>query len=262
MTSLHTMLTPQIFSARRTSRWLFMIFGTLFCFFAVVLQCVQYPDWASRAGAFLLLTLPVGAFGLYFLRAGWMLRQSRVMVSDTGVELQIPNWKDGWLFRSVPVQLRWDEICCVRHEQRPLLTCGKAIDHYWIHSARGTFLLTPDLCREAAEVARLIAERKGCALTEVAPDATPQPRTSAQEEASLKRNAIAVIVILCALCFGIVLAVTPETAVGQMVQRGLWLLSQFLNLFFIVLTVASIFGLWWRARRERSQLKKQLAEKM
>jgi hypothetical protein len=263
MTSLHTSQPQQIFTGHHTSRRLFLVFGIIFCLLAAALLCVPYEDWSSRAAGFLLLVLPVGSFGLYFLRAGWLLQQARVVVSEAGIELNIPNFKEGWIFRSVPVQLCWEEICCVQHEKQPLIAGGKAIDHYWIHSTHGMFLLTPALCRDAAEVVRLIAERKGCALTEAAPKAVPPPIAPEQEEAQLKRQAVAVVVILFLLVGGIVLAVTAETPVGQMVLAGMRGVSQLLNLFFLVATVASILGLWWSARQERLRLNQQtLVEKM
>jgi hypothetical protein len=254
MTSLHTSQSQQIFTGHHTSRRLFLVFGIIFCLLAAALLCVPYEDWSSRAAGALLLVLPVGSFGVYFLHAAWLLRQARVVVSETGIALHIPKWKNGWLFHSVPVQLRWEDICCVQHAQQPLSVGGKAIDHYWIHSALGTFLLMPTLCRDAAEVARLIAERKGSEVTAATPEAAAQPVTPEQEEAQLKRKAVGIVVLLVALMSGIVLAVTSETPVGQIVHLGL--LSQFLNLFSILLTIASIFGLWWKARRERLQLER------
>jgi hypothetical protein len=255
---------PQfIFTSRRTPRVWLTVFGVLFSLLAVILQSLPYPDWSSRVAAFLMLTLPVGSLGLYFLHAAWLLRQARVVINETGVALNLPNYQAGWLFRSVPVQLRWEDICCVQHERQPLIAGGKLIDHYWIHSSLGMFLLTQDTCREAADVARLIAERKGSALTAAAPEAVPQPLAPAEEEAQLKRNAVVIVVILVALIGGIVLAVTSETPVGQMVLAGMRWLSQLMNLLFIIVTVASIFGLWWNARRERLRLQqKQPGEKM
>lgn len=263
MTSLHTSPHQRIFKGQRSTQNLFIVFGVLFCFLAVILQCVPYPDWSSRVAAFVFLTLPVGSFGAYFLHAGWLLRQACVVVSEAGVTLNIPNWKAGWLFRGAPVSLCWEEIYSVQHEQQALIAGGKRLDHYWVHSAQGSFLLIPNLCREAAEVTRLIAERKGWGMSISSQPAMPSRITPEQEEASLKRNAVAVVVILFSLLFGIILAVTSETAVGQILHQGLWWLSQFFNLFFIVVTVVSIFGLWWKARRERLYLKQhRLAEKI
>lgn len=263
MTSLHTANHRRIFKGQRSTRNILLMFGGLLCFFAVVLQCVPYPDWSSRIAAFVFLTVLPGSFGLYFLHAGRLLQQARVVLDETSIELNIPNWKGGWLFRSAPVSLRWEDIYSVQHEQQALIAGGKRLDHYWIHSTQGSFLLVPDLCREAAEVTRLIAERKGWGMSISSQPAMPSRITPEQEEASLKRNAVAVVVILFSLLFGIILAVTAETAVGQMLHQGLWWLSQFFNLFFIVVTVGSIFGLWWKARRERLRLKQhRRAEKI
>ena len=263
MTSLHTSPHQRIFKSLRSTQNLFIVFGVLFCILTVILQCVSYEDWSSRVAAFVFLSLPVGSFGWYFLHAGWLLRQARVVVSEAGVFLNIPNWKAGWLFRSVPVSLRWEEIYDVQHERQAMMAGGKLLDYYWIHSAQGSFLLVPNLCREAAEVISLIAEQKGWEILPPSQPAIPPPVTPEQEEANLKRNAVAVVVILFALLFGITLAVTAETAVGQMLHQGLWWLSQFFNLFFIVVTVVSIFGLWRKARRERLRLKQhRLAEKI
>lgn len=250
---------PQlIFTSRRTPRFWLTVFGVLFSLLAVILQSLPYPDWSSRVAALLMLTLPVGSLGLYFLHAAWLLRQARVVVNETGVALNLPNYQAGWLFRSVPVQLRWADICCLQHERQPLIAGGKPIDHYWIHSSLGMFLLTQDTCREAAEVARLIAVRKGGELTEVPSEPAPSPVTPEQEETQLKHNAIAVVVILFSLIFGIILIVSAETVIGQLLHYELWVVSQFLNLFYLIVTIASIVGLWWKARQQRIRLQQQL----
>jgi hypothetical protein len=242
-----------VFKGPRTTRILLAVLGTLLCFLAVVFQCLPYEDWTSQIAAFLFLTLPPGLCGLYFLHAAWLLRQARVVVDDEGVELNVPNLKAGWLFRSEPVCLRWDEICCVQHEQELVIAGGKRLDQYWIHSARGTFLLTEALCREAATAAQLIAMRKTIIEVAPPPPAAP-PVTLAQEEADLKRKAVTVVVILFALMGGIILACTSETAGGQIVQKGLWLINQLSILLFLVTTVISLFGFWRSARRERLRL--------
>jgi hypothetical protein len=263
MTASHTSQNQHVFKGQRGTQKMFVMFGLLFCFFAVILQFLAYPDWASRVAAFVFLTLPIGGFGAYFLHAGWLLRQARVVVSEAGVTLNIPTWKAGWLFRGARVALRWEEIYEVQHERQAMMAGGKAIDYYWFHRAQGSFLLTPNLCREVAEVVRLIAERKGWKIPTPPQLAKSSRVIPEKEEVSLKRKAIAAVVILVSLLFGIILAVTSETAVGQMLHQGLWWLSQFFNLFAIVVTAASIFSLWWKARHERLRRKQnRLAEKI
>lgn len=250
---------PQfIFTARRSPRRWLTGLGILLSLLGVILLCLPYPDWSSRIAAVLMMVLPVGGFGLYFLHAASLLRQARVVIHEAGVELNLPNYQAGWLFRSVPVQLRWEDICCVQHERQPLMAGGKLIDYYWIHSSLGMFLLTQETCQDAAEAARLIAAHKGSGWTEVPSEPAPPPPTPEQEEVQLKRKAIAVIVLLFSLTLGIILIVIENTALGQMLHYGLWLLSQCANLLFLVTTVASLIALWWKARRQRINLQQKL----
>ena len=254
---------PLVFKSRRSTRILFAIFGVIFCLLALLVLLLPLDDAAGWVLAFLLLMLPCGGFGLYFLRSWWLLQQARVVVSEEGVALHLPIFKTGWFFRGEPVQLRWDEICCLDHERYPLIEGGKPIDEYWLHSTQGSFVLTKDMCAQAEEVVGLIAAQKGWASTAVATPVQPLPETVTpeQEEAQLKRNAVATLFILLGLMLGIFLIVFGNTALIRKIDAGMAILGQFFNLLFLVTTVASIFGLWWKARQARIGIRKLKARR-
>ncbi|MBS1809727.1 MAG: hypothetical protein JST84_16315 [Acidobacteria bacterium] len=257
MNSLSTS-NPQIFKGRRSTRMLFAVFGVPLCLLTLTFLLLPLDDWMSRIFAFLFLVLPCGGFGLYFLRAWWMLRQARVVVSETGIELNIPIFKAGWFFRGEPVQLRWEEVCSLDHERYALMQGGKPIDEYCIHSARGRFVLTKDVCAKVEEVVQLMMARKGWGRTVEYTPTQPQPEkvSPEQEEVQLKKKAVAAFVILLGLMTGIFLIVLANTTLMRKIEAAMAIIGHLYNLLFMITTVASIFGLWWKARRERLGLRK------
>lgn len=246
-----------VFKSRRSTRTLFVVFGLILSLLALLVLLLPLNDWTDFVFAFLFLVSPCGGFGWYFLRAWWLLYQARVEVSQEGVALNIPTFKAGWFFRGEPVRLRWDEICCVEHDRYALMQGGKPIDEYWIHSTRGNFALTKDVCVLAEEVVRLISTYKRWDSVPISTPAPLQEASSAeQDEAQLKSKAVASLLILLGVMLASFLLVMQNAPLLRKIEAGMAIFGHLFNLLFIVMTVASIFGLWWKARRERIGIQK------
>ncbi len=154
--------------AFRPSPWTIGVFAALgltMTGLAVVFPMVARDPWWALA----CVSLPAGGLGLWLSTRVPILKQTRVRLGESGLDLHIPTWAGGWLRHGRPVLIRWDEIRRLTHAERlyfPMLL-PFVVDEFGLHTTQGDFIITRNICAEPRRLLSLIAQRAGIPVQEV-----------------------------------------------------------------------------------------------
>lgn len=152
----------------RTERWIVALFAALGAL--LVGLAVAFPLVAKdKIWAFVCVALPCATLGLWMLGRVPPLLRTLILIDDSGITLSLPVWAGGWLRPGQSARLAWDEIRRLTHERRvyyPLLF-PFAVDEYRLHTARGDYTLTKNICPEPERIMGAIASRTGRPVEEI-----------------------------------------------------------------------------------------------
>lgn len=152
----------------RAERWIVALFATLGALLvglAVVFAVVA----EDKIWAFFCVVLPCAALGLWLLGRVPPLLRTLILIDDAGIDLNVPVWAGGRLQPGQSARLEWGEILRLTHERRvyyPLLF-PFAVDEYRLHTTRGDYTLTKNICPEPERVLDAVAARTGLSVVEI-----------------------------------------------------------------------------------------------
>ena len=152
----------------RTSPWVILAFALLGA--ALTGLAVAFPLVATdTAWALVCVSLPAGGTGLWLLSRVTRLLGTRILLDDAGITLQIPVWAGGWLRRGQTTRLGWSEVGRLTHGQRqhyPMLL-PFVVDEYTLHTAKGAFTITRNICPRPGAIFALVSARVGKPVDEI-----------------------------------------------------------------------------------------------
>ena len=152
----------------RPSLWVILAFGLLGA--ALVVLAIAFALVAEDTlWALVLVCLPAACLGLWLLSRAFRLVGTRILLDESGVTLRIPVWAGGWLRRGNTTRVAWEEIRRLTHGQRqhyPALL-PMTVDEYTLHTTRGEFTITKNICPRPQRLLAMVAGRTGKPVEEV-----------------------------------------------------------------------------------------------